>query len=85
MSAVLCANVQVTVVLKHMFDPDDAAKGGATFVSELEADVLSECSNLGAVDKVSRVLVSCLCGHGQTCPVLQEACGWRCPTFEAPA
>eukprot|EP00879_Flechtneria_rotunda_P023463 GHRR01024819.1.p1 GENE.GHRR01024819.1~~GHRR01024819.1.p1 ORF type:complete len:251 (+),score=88.02 GHRR01024819.1:244-996(+) len=43
---------KVTVVIKGMFTPDEAAAGGSTFVTELEADVLAECVRLGPVDKV---------------------------------
>lgn len=44
--------MQVTVVLKHMFTVDEAEAGGASFGSELEADVLAEATKLGAVEKV---------------------------------
>jgi hypothetical protein len=43
----------VTVVLKHLFTSDDAEEGGASFVSELEADVTAECKKLGTIEKVS--------------------------------
>lgn len=43
---------QVTVVLKRLFTPAEAADGGATFVSELEADVTTECKRLGTIEKV---------------------------------
>jgi hypothetical protein len=42
----------VTVVLKHLFTPDDAEEGGASFVSDLEADVTAECEKLGTIEKV---------------------------------
>ena len=45
---------QVTVVLCNVFQPDDFEAEPA-LREELEADMLSECAKLGAVDKV-RVL-----------------------------
>lgn len=39
-------------MLKHMFTVDEAEAGGASFGSELEADVLAEATKLGAVEKV---------------------------------
>lgn len=45
--------VQVTVVLKHLFTPDEAADAGSAFATEMEADVTAECKKLGTIEKVS--------------------------------
>jgi hypothetical protein len=45
--------VQVTVVLKHLFTPDEAAEAGSSFATEMEADVTAECKKLGTIEKVS--------------------------------
>jgi hypothetical protein len=42
----------VTVVLKGLFTPDEAADGGPSFVTDLEADVTAECKKLGTIEKV---------------------------------
>ena len=42
---------QVTVVLRNVFHPDDFVADPA-LRQDLEADMLSECAKLGAVDKV---------------------------------
>lgn len=47
--------LQVTVVLKRLFTPDEAAEGGSAFVSEMEADVTAECKKLGTIEKVGWV------------------------------
>lgn len=49
-----CAFAQVTVVLKHMFSPDEL-EGHPELVTELEADILTECSKQGPIDKVTVV------------------------------
>lgn len=41
------AALQITVVLSNMFHPSDAIPA-----AEIEADVLSQCKQLGAIDKV---------------------------------
>eukprot|EP00775_Hariotina_reticulata_P003215 gene3215-3492_t len=43
---------KVTVVLHHMFSPAEAAEGGGSFATDLEAEVAAECAKLGAVEKV---------------------------------
>lgn len=52
---VACA-LQVTVVLKHLFTPDEAAEGGSSFATEVETDVTAECKKLGTIEKVSEHL-----------------------------
>ena len=44
-------DVQVTVVLKHMFHPDEFLEE-PTLREDLEADIVTECARLGAIDKV---------------------------------
>lgn len=51
----LLLSLQVTVVLKRLFTPDEAAEGGSAFVSEMEADVTAECKKLGTIEKVGWV------------------------------
>ena len=41
----------MTVVLRNVFHPDDFV-ADPTLRQDLEADMLSECAKLGAVDKV---------------------------------
>jgi hypothetical protein len=43
---------QVTVVIRHMFSPQEAEAGGTAFTQELEADVAAECAKMGALEKV---------------------------------
>lgn len=45
--------LQVTVVLKGLFTPDDTAEGGSSFATDLETDVTAECKKLGTIEKVS--------------------------------
>ncbi len=49
---------QVTVVLRNVFQPDDFEADPA-LREELEADMLSECAKLGAVDKVRALGFAC--------------------------
>ncbi len=42
--------MQVTVVIKHMFHPDEFA-ADPSYKAELESDVTAECAKLGPVDK----------------------------------
>jgi len=46
-----------------MFDPAEAADGGASFATELEAEVAAECAKLGAVEKVGGPTARCQQGH----------------------
>lgn len=57
------SSLQVTVVLKGMFTPDEAAAGGASFATELETDVAAECAKLGKVEKVGshQAEANCVC------------------------
>jgi len=43
--------VQVTVILRNMFHPDEFLEN-PFYKEELEADIRSECGKLGKVDKV---------------------------------
>jgi hypothetical protein len=43
-------SVQVTVVLKHMFHPDELM-AEPSMKDDLEADITSECTKLGPIDK----------------------------------
>ena len=49
---------QVTVVLRNVFQPNDFEAEPA-LREELEADMLSECAKLGAVDKVRALGFAC--------------------------
>lgn len=42
---------QVTVILKHMFHPNELMEEPST-MKDLETDITAECAKLGAVDKV---------------------------------
>lgn len=61
---------QVTVVLRNVFQPDDFEAEPA-LREELEADMLSECAKLGAVDKVRARGSSC--GQGRACDGQRDA------------
>ena len=50
--------VQVTVILSHMFSPDELA-AEPHLGKELEADITSECARLGPLVKVRPVLSVC--------------------------
>ena len=48
--------LQVTVILSHMFSPDELA-AEPHLAHELEADITSECVRLGPITKVCLVIV----------------------------
>ena len=50
--------MQVTVILKNLFHPDDFIEE-PTLLKDLEADILEECTKIGRVDKVYVQSVRC--------------------------
>lgn len=49
--------VQVTVILKHMFTPDELIEE-PSLKDDLVTDVTAECATMGAVDKVRNNIAS---------------------------
>lgn len=65
-------------MLRNVFQPDDFEAEPA-LREELEADMLSECAKLGAVDKVRAQGFAC--GQGRACDGWQDAMPPEVPSW----